>query len=107
MASRDDITLPAAKPRSRKSLGATPSASALNKENMTMDVGSLMGGSSKRNPLGERPSTKSRSRSIGAGGLDALKESTGNKRKVRMRGGAQIIVLTVVVARGSTAEIYP
>lgn len=84
MASRDDMTLPAAKPRSRKSIGAVPSANAINRDNMTTDLGSMMNGH-KRNVLGDRPSKKSRSRSIGPGGLDALKESTGNKRKVRMR----------------------
>ncbi len=85
MSSRDDMTLPAAKPRSRKSLSAVPSANNMNKENMTTDLGALMG-ASKRNELsGHRPVKKSRSRSIGPGGFDALKESTGNARNVCVR----------------------
>lgn len=81
MASRDDMTLPASRPKSRKSMSAVPSANSVNKENMTTDIGAMMG-ARKRDPLGERPAKKSRSKSIGPGGLDALKESTGNRRKV-------------------------
>jgi kinetochore protein Spc7/SPC105 len=46
---------------------------------MTADVGKL--GSGKRAPM-EKGSRKSRSKSIGPGGLDALKDTTGNRRKV-------------------------
>jgi kinetochore protein Spc7/SPC105 len=54
----------------------------MDKENMTTDIGAL-GVAQRRNVLGERPSKKSRSKSIGPGGLDALKDTTGNRRKVR------------------------
>lgn len=45
---------------------------------MTADIGALTG---KRGVPIEKPSRKSRSKSIGPGGLDALKDSTGNRRK--------------------------
>ena len=60
-----------------------PSADIMDKENMTADIGTL-GGAGKRALLGERPSKKSRSKSIGPGGLDALKDGTGNRRQVRI-----------------------
>lgn len=47
---------------------------------MTADIGSLIGGK-KPVPI-EKASRKSRSKSIGPGGLDALKDTTGNRRKV-------------------------
>ena len=52
----------------------------IDKENMTADIGGMM--ATKRTALGERPGKKSRSKSIGPGGLDALKDSTGNRPKV-------------------------
>ncbi|KJZ77327.1 hypothetical protein HIM_03051 [Hirsutella minnesotensis 3608] len=56
--------------RSRKSIGAQSDARhAADKENATVDVGSAMAAS-----------RKSRSKSMGPGGLDALKQSTGNRR---------------------------
>jgi kinetochore protein Spc7/SPC105 len=81
MASRDEITLPATRPKSRKSLAHhVPSANTMNKENMTADIGAMVQ-DSKRAVLGDRK--KSRSKSIGPGGLDALKDTSGNRRKVR------------------------
>ncbi|TVY60893.1 Kinetochore protein spc7, partial [Lachnellula suecica] len=74
MSSRDEATLPATRPKSRKSLAHIPSANSLGKENMTADLGALVGGK-------EKASRKSRSKSIGPGGLDALKDTTGNRRK--------------------------
>jgi len=65
----------------RKSMVHRPSADLMDKENMTADIGAL-GVVQKRNVLGERHSKKSRSKSIGPGGLDALKDTTGNRRKV-------------------------
>lgn len=79
MSSREEVTLPAARPKSRKSLGHVPSSRDVDQENMTADVGLLAG---KRAPV-EKQSRKSRSKSIGPGGLDALKDTTGNRRKVR------------------------
>ncbi|RDW75874.1 hypothetical protein BP5796_06695 [Coleophoma crateriformis] len=76
MASRDEVTLPAARrPKSRKSIGGIPQS---DQENMTADLGALRG---KRTTAGEKPGKKSRSKSIGPGGLDALGDSSGNRRK--------------------------
>lgn len=83
MDSRDEVTLPATRPqKSRKSISHLPSTDSMDKENMTTDLGGL--GVTKRTGLGERPSKKSRSKSIGPGGLDALKDGTGNRRKVEL-----------------------
>ena len=80
MASREEVTLPATRPKSRKSLAHIPSSQSIDQENMTADIGALTG--KKALPI-EKPSRKSRSKSIGPGGLDALKDTTGNRRKVR------------------------
>lgn len=79
MSSRDEMTLPAARARSRKSLGSIPSAGIMDQENLTTDFAALAKG--KRAPT-EKPLRKSRSKSIGPGGLDALQNSAGNRRKV-------------------------
>ncbi|KAK2623679.1 hypothetical protein QTJ16_006860 [Diplocarpon rosae] len=79
MASRGEDTLPATRPKSRKSLAHVPSSASLDQENMTADIGVLAGGKIPVPIL--RPSKKSRSKSIGPGGLDALKDTTGNRRK--------------------------
>jgi kinetochore protein Spc7/SPC105 len=81
MSSREEVTLPATRPKSRKSLAHQPSADMVDKENMTADIGAL-GVAHKRATIGERSLKKSRSKSIGPGGLDALRDTTGNKRKV-------------------------
>ncbi|KAH6720624.1 hypothetical protein BKA61DRAFT_541970 [Leptodontidium sp. MPI-SDFR-AT-0119] len=78
MASREEVTLPATRPKSRKSLAHIPSSQSMDQENMTADFGALAG--KKAIPI-EKPSRKSRSKSIGPGGLDALKDTTGNRRK--------------------------
>lgn len=76
MSSLEEVTLPATRrPKARKSLSAIPA----DKENMTAELGALTG---KRAPV-VKPAKKSRSKSIGPGGLDALKDTTGNRRKVR------------------------
>ncbi|KAL5353153.1 hypothetical protein ACLOAV_001184 [Pseudogymnoascus australis] len=81
MSSRDDMTLPAARPKSRKSLAHVPSSSTtMDKENMTADIGAMVG-SNKRAPITGKAAKKSRSKSIGPGGLDALMNSSGNRRK--------------------------
>jgi kinetochore protein Spc7/SPC105 len=80
MASRDEITLPATRPKSRKSLAHVPSSQAMDQENMTADLGALASG--KRAIPIEKLAKKSRSKSIGPGGLDALKDTSGNRRKV-------------------------
>lgn len=79
MSAREETTLPATRPKSRKSLGHVPSAHDVDQENQTADVGLLIGG--KRAPM--EKSRKSRSKSIGPGGLDTLKDTSGNRRKVQ------------------------
>lgn len=81
MTSQEEVTLPATRPKSRKSLAYIPSAQSMDQENMTADIGAMTGG--KRAIPIEKPSRKSRSKSIGPGGLDALRDTTGNRRKVR------------------------
>jgi len=78
MSSREEVTLPAIRPKSRKSLGHITLAQSMDQENMTADMGAL--GARKRAPI--EKTKKSRSKSIGPGGLDALKDTTGNRRKV-------------------------
>ncbi|KAH8588704.1 hypothetical protein B0O99DRAFT_664913 [Bisporella sp. PMI_857] len=79
MSFREEATLPTARPKSRKSLGNIESTSVMDQENATADIGTLAG--RKRSMPIERPSKKSRSKSIGPGGLDALKDTSGNRRK--------------------------
>ncbi|KAK4161968.1 kinetochore protein spc7 [Cladorrhinum sp. PSN259] len=71
MSSQGDATLPATR-RSRKSIGTGPSATrrTADKDNATLDLGTAMGATRK----------KSRSKSIGPGGLDVLKTGNGNRR---------------------------
>ncbi len=74
------------RPRSRKSIAHLPSPDAgsevEDKENIGADVLSAVhlqpttAGATKK---------KSRSKSFGPGGLDALREDTGNRRKVRLQ----------------------
>lgn len=77
MASPAEATLPATRKKSRKSIAHLPSAE--NKENMTADVGELAGKNAFTS--GGRPK-KSRSKSIGPGGLDTLTDTALNRRKV-------------------------
>ncbi|CAM1504517.1 Fc.00g021080.m01.CDS01 [Cosmosporella sp. VM-42] len=70
MAPSADATVPATR-RTRKSIGAhTDIRKAMEKENATVDVASTLAASRK----------KSRSKSLGPGGLDALKKGNGNRR---------------------------
>ncbi|KAF4633749.1 hypothetical protein G7Y89_g4371 [Cudoniella acicularis] len=78
MSSREEATLPATRPKSRKSLAHIPSRT-MDQENMTTDFTALANG--KRSTAIEKPSRKSRSKSIGPGGLHALKDTSGNRRK--------------------------
>jgi kinetochore protein Spc7/SPC105 len=68
-----DATLPATR-RTRRSIGAhTDVNKAFGKENATTDVTSSLAANRK----------KSRSKSLGPGGLDALMKTNGNRRAVR------------------------
>jgi hypothetical protein len=72
MASLGDTTMPATR-RQRKSIGGRmPSAKSIDKENATVDLGSTLAANRK----------KSRSKSIGPGGLDVLRNGSGNRRAV-------------------------
>ncbi|RAK97832.1 kinetochore-microtubule binding complex subunit SPC105 [Aspergillus ibericus CBS 121593] len=81
MASRSD-SAGSSRPRSRRSIAHVPRSqltSALEKENATTSISSSQ-------PIGDRPKLagkdkKSRSKSLGPGGLDALQDSNGNRRK--------------------------
>ncbi|OIW24095.1 Spc7-domain-containing protein [Coniochaeta ligniaria NRRL 30616] len=70
MAPTGDATLPATR-RSRQPIGGqSPNKKTSDKENATVDIGSTLAANRK----------KSRSKSIGPGGLDGIKPSTGNRR---------------------------
>ena len=66
--------------QARKSLAHVPSTDvSVDKENLGVDSAAL----SSLTAQGKQTTKKSRSRSLGPGGLDALRESTGNKQEVR------------------------
>lgn len=68
--------------RSRRSIAHVPkAAAAADKENSTTD-GITIPGASGVGKSGPKEK-KSRSKSLGPGGLDALQNSNGNRRKVR------------------------
>ncbi|KAJ2900400.1 chromosome segregation protein [Zalerion maritima] len=69
MSSRKDLTLHGTR-RARKSIGGPSPRKAIDQENATVDVSSTLAASRK----------KSRSKSMGPGGFDALKSSNGNRR---------------------------
>ncbi|KAI1459597.1 Spc7-domain-containing protein [Annulohypoxylon moriforme] len=71
MAGRNDATIPSAR-RPRKSTGHSPVRKRMEKENITVDVSSSLAGNGGKK--------KSRSKSIGPGGLDGLKPGSGNRR---------------------------
>jgi len=67
------------RPRSRQSIAHVPISEHFDKENMTADVSSMQWIKSLAPPADKK---KSRSKSLGPGGLEALKEDSGNSRKV-------------------------
>ncbi|KAI0015610.1 Spc7-domain-containing protein [Xylariomycetidae sp. FL0641] len=71
MSSRGDLTMPSTR-RPRKSTGHSPVRKRMEKENITVDVASSLAGNGGRK--------KSRSKSMGPGGLDVLKSGSGNRR---------------------------
>ena len=65
--------------QARKSLAHVPSTDiSVDKENLNVDSATL----SSLTVQGKQATKKSRSKSLGPGGLDALRESTGNKQEV-------------------------
>ena len=65
--------------QARKSLAHVPSTDVSgDKENVKVDPAAL----SSLTVQGKQATKKSRSKSLGPGGLDALRESTGNKQEV-------------------------
>ncbi|KAI0149805.1 Spc7-domain-containing protein [Hypoxylon sp. NC0597] len=71
MSNRADSTIPSTR-RPRKSTGHSPVRKRMEKENITVDVASSLAGNGGRK--------KSRSKSMGPGGLDGLKPGSGNRR---------------------------
>jgi kinetochore protein Spc7/SPC105 len=81
MASRDPALT--VRPRSRRSIAHIPKTNpGLDKENVTTDIGTIRGAMSTGKPIPK--DKKSRSKSLGPGGLDALQHSNGNRRKVTL-----------------------
>lgn len=82
MSSRQDS---AARVRSRRSIAHVPRSkmtSNLDKENATADIGATQAFANGAKPASK--DKKSRSKSLGPGGLDALQNSNGNRRKVHL-----------------------
>lgn len=71
----------------------------MDQENMTTDLGSL-GTNGKRAVITDKSAKKSRSKSIGPGGLDALTDTSGNRRKV----GACWIIHFVVLESANVLD---
>ncbi|KAI0474800.1 hypothetical protein F4859DRAFT_79711 [Xylaria cf. heliscus] len=71
MSGHTDMTLPSTR-RPRKSTGHSPVRKRIEKENITVDLASSLAGNAGRK--------KSRSKSMGPGGLDVLKSGSGNRR---------------------------
>ncbi|KAI1426787.1 hypothetical protein F5Y12DRAFT_741213 [Xylaria sp. FL1777] len=71
MSGRTDMTIPSTR-RPRKSTGHSPVRKRMEKENITVDLASSLAGNASRK--------KSRSKSMGPGGLDVLKSGSGNRR---------------------------
>ncbi|KAK3362163.1 hypothetical protein B0T24DRAFT_641337 [Lasiosphaeria ovina] len=72
MPSQAEATLPATR-RARKSIGGrSPTRKSADRENATVDLGSAMAAASRKK--------SSRSKSMGPGGLDILKQGAGNRR---------------------------
>jgi kinetochore protein Spc7/SPC105 len=77
----DTQTARPSRPKSRQSIAYVPSNSAPDeKENITADVSSMQRTKSSAPQVDKK---KSRSKSLGPGGLEALKESAGNSLEVR------------------------
>ncbi|KAH9906494.1 Spc7-domain-containing protein [Xylariomycetidae sp. FL2044] len=71
MSTRTEATVPPSR-RPRKSTGHSPVRKRMEKENITVDLASSLAGNGGRK--------KSRSKSMGPGGLDILKSASGNRR---------------------------
>ena len=103
MSTREEITLPATRPKSRKSLAHIPSSQEMDQENKTVDIGTMA--------EGKKATKKSRSRSIGPGGFDALRDTTGNRRKVCSENHEPKGVADAFAVAGDSAssspEVYP
>jgi hypothetical protein len=68
------------RPRARRSIANVPTSEAgIQQENMTADLSALQ---DTKRAATQTERKKSRSKSLGPGGLDALKDEIGNRRKV-------------------------
>lgn len=76
-----DPNAKANRPKARQSISHLPSSDAItsDKENVTVDTTTLQ---NRKAASSRSDKKKSRSKSMGPGGLEALKESTGNSAKV-------------------------
>lgn len=83
------------RPLSRKSIAHIPSTDTVSMENNTVDAAGLA-------PPGKGAPKKSRSKSIGLGGLDALNEISGNRGEVCRTSGLMIHFLTVISLGGGS-----
>lgn len=96
MASRGD-SAGSGRPRSRRSIAHVPRSrltSGLDKENVTTDIGAAQSHDGFAKRAGK--DKKSRSKSLGPGGFDALQDSNGNRRKVlpgRSKGRSKLFLL--------------
>lgn len=79
------------KPKSRQSIACIPSTDAPDgRESVTADVSSMQKTKSCAPQVEKK---KSRSKSLGPGGLEALKESAGNNIKVHVETSLQVSLL--------------
>jgi kinetochore protein Spc7/SPC105 len=94
-----DATVPATRRSLRRSVGGqSPSRKATDKENATVDVGSTLAANRK----------KSRSKSMGPGGLDILKQGNGNRRVVGLRiSEYQFMALTFIQSLAAPSRPPP
>ena len=68
--------------QARQSIAHIPSTDTVReKENVTVDTGAI----AKLSTQDKQSTKKARSKSIGPGGLDALREDTGNKQVIECR----------------------
>ncbi|TGJ82688.1 hypothetical protein E0Z10_g6067 [Xylaria hypoxylon] len=72
MPSHTDVTIPSIRRPRKSTTGHSPVRKRMEKENITVDLASSLAGNASRK--------KSRSKSIGPGGLDVLKSGSGNRR---------------------------
>lgn len=110
MASTERTALPP-RPRSRKSIAHMPSPDTIDKENATTDLSAL-----KSNIKDTKVGKKSRSKSVGPGGLDGLVEGSGNGRRkvlqstsyhIEVRNPIKILTYIFLIRRQQLRQHHP